>query len=433
MNVPIENLYKLRPSSVWTAIASDNFAFWMCCCYLFFEYVRPQAIWSVFDVYPYWGRTFVVLAFLGWVQDPKRKFIWTKITTGIFIFTVLIILSSMNAYWPDVSWEKFMVFFNWVPIYFILTQNITTRCRFYLLILIFIIASFKLSFYGARTFAMRGFAFEGWGLAGPQGFFQNPGELAIQMVIFAPISLFFIQGIKNHLSKWKACLLYLMPVTAYITVIGTNTRGGQIGMAVQIISLITMTKHRIKTLIVIVLIGYASYNLIPEEQKARFEGAGKDETSIQRILYWKHGWKMIKDHPFLGVGYYNFSPYYKIHHSDDIVLEILHGTTAQLPHNIFIQVGTDTGFTGLFVFGGLMAASFYLMCKIGKEAEKVNDMFVKNITKGMNLALLGYIVGGQFVTIGYYPFFWIHLVFTTGISTFWGIECKALLSKTDQN
>ena len=417
-SVPITDLYSLRPGAIWTAFKTDNFAFWMSCAYLFFEYVRPQAIWSGFDVYPYWARTFVILAFVGWLLDIKRQFVWTKISTGVFAYTVLVVLSSSTAYWPDISWASFMVYFNWVVVFFVLTQTVTTRQRFFIFLLIFFFASFKLSFHGARTIALRGFSFSDWGLAGPRGFFHNPGELAIQMLVFAPIALFFTIGIKSYLKRWQVYLLHLMPITAALTVIGTNTRGGQIALAAQIVALILTTKHRIKMMIGIVAIGSIGYQLLPEQQKLRFETAGQDLTSVQRLLYWEHGWQMIKDHPFLGVGFFNFPSYYNRHHSEDLVLEMLMERGAEVPHNIFIQVGTDTGFTGLIVFVGLMISSVILTIKIQKKAEKIEDVFLSNLPKGMNIALLGYVIAGQFVTVAYYPFFWMHIVFAVSMSIF---------------
>ncbi len=395
----------------------------MACAYLFFEYVRPQAIWPVFEIYPYWARTFVILAFLGWLIDPNRRFVWTRLSTGILVFLAIILLSSMYAFWPEVSDEHFMSFFNWVVIFFVLTQVITTRKRFYVLLLIFFLASFKLSLYGARTFASRGFAYADWGIAGPQGFFQNPGELAIQMLVFAPMAFFFILGIRPYLTRWKAYLLYLMPITAVLTIIGTNTRGSQLALIAMGLALIAMTKHKIKILILVAGVGLMGLHLLPPEQMARFEGMGDDATSQQRLLYWQHGWQMMKDYPVLGVGYFNFVPYYERHHIEDIVIpHHARDGYVELPHNIIIQVGTDAGILGLTVYVGLMAGAFLLMRRIGKEAEASGDLFLANMTKGMNLALIGFFVAGQFVTVAYYPYLWIHLVFVTAIGTFWQSE-----------
>ena len=423
VSVPLSDLYALKPRALWRAFASDNFAFWMSCCYLFFEYVRPQAIWTFLDFYPYWARSFVILAFIGWLLDRNRRFVWTKITTLVLVFQVVIILSSLNAYWPEESWDEFMTLFNWVVVFFVLTQTVTTRQRFYILLLVFLVASFKLSLGNAIIFARRGFAFTHWGLTGPVGFFQNSGELAIQMVVFGAIAYYFILGIRPYLKQRFAYFLYLMPITAAITTLGTSSRGGQLALFSVLLGMVLVAKHRFKIMLLAIFLALFAFLLLPEQQKARFEQIGNDETSQQRILYWKHGWQMIKDHPILGVGYFNFVPYYRNNHSEDIVIEHhKRELYVEVPHNIIIQVGTDAGFIGIAIFIGLIIWSFLLMRRIRKEADKSNDIFVANMCRGMNLALIGYFVAGQFVTVAYYPFLWIHLVFVTSMGTFWKNE-----------
>ncbi|MDT8453028.1 MAG: O-antigen ligase family protein [Gammaproteobacteria bacterium] len=410
----ITELYSLRPRVLWQAFKSENFAFWMACAYLFFEYVRPQSIWPILNFYPYWGRTFVVLALLGWLVSANKQFVWTSATTGVFFLLFIITLSSYTAYWPQVSWQHFMDYFSWVIVFFVLTQTITTRQQFFILLLIFMLASFKLSQFGAISWAASGFSYRSWGIRGPEGFFENPGELAIQMLVFAPIALFFIQGIKEHIKPWLVKFLYLMPITAVFTIMGTNTRGGQLALAVQVLALIMMTKHRFKVIFAVTMITVAGYQFLPEEQKLRFEYSGKDVTSVQRLLYWEHGWTMMKEHPLLGVGYFNFIPYYERHHSEDI---IGWRGRAELPHNIFIQVGTDTGFSGLAVFSLLIVGCYIGTRRIMQTAEANNDVFISNMAKGMNVALIGYVVAGQFVTVAYYPFFWVHITLVTIMAT----------------
>ena len=260
----IDELYGLKPSALWKAFTQQNFAFWMACAYLFFEYVRPQSIWSVFEHYPYWGRTFILLALIGWFLDKNREFVWTRITTGVFALLLLIIISSNLAYWPDISRRHFMDYFNWVVIFFVLTQTTTTRTRFYILLLIFLLASFKLSFYGARTWASMGFTFSDWGIRGPRGYFENPGEFAIQMVVFAPIALYFCFFLAPYLKRWQLYLLYMMPFTAAIATLGTNTRGGQIALAAQVVALILTMKHRFKALVIVVILAAIGFQLLPE-------------------------------------------------------------------------------------------------------------------------------------------------------------------------
>lgn len=211
-----------------------------------------------------------------------------------------------------------------------------------------------------------------------------------------------------------------MPVTAALTIIGTNTRGGQLALAVQILALIATSKHWFKMLLLIVVIGVIGSQILPHKQMKRFENMGEDTTSLQRLLYGKHGWQIIKDHPFLGVGYFNFRQYYDQNYPYvyDLVLPSAQRSGAEPPNNIIIQVGTDIGFPGLAVYLSLMASAWLRMRKLGKEAGVAGDLFVAQLTKGMDLALLGFFVAGQFVTVAYYPYLWIHLVLVAAMCAF---------------
>jgi putative inorganic carbon (hco3(-)) transporter len=141
--------------------------------------------------------------------------------------------------------------------------------------------------------------------------------------------------------------------------------------------------------------------------------AGQDNTSKQRLLYWKHGIEMIQDHPILGVGYFNFQPYFAAHYPQDAL-----SGNAQLPHNIFIQVGTDAGLVGLGVFVMLLyrnlrsAREIRLACSSGAG----EPAFAGNVAQGLAVALWGFIIAGQFVTVTYYPFFWINLALTVALA-----------------
>jgi O-antigen ligase len=161
---------------------------------------------------------------------------------------------------------------------------------------------------------------------------------------------------------------------------------------------------RLRPLIGIIILSVSIYYLLPQEQKDRFNQAGDDKTSEQRLLYWEHGWEMMKDYPFTGVGYFNFIPYYEAHYSYDMLYP-----RAQLPHNIFIQVGTDAGFIALFFFLLLILYSFYLSMRIyGAKGASARDRF---FAAGLGYGVLGFLIAGQFVTVSYYPFFWVHLAF----------------------
>jgi putative inorganic carbon (HCO3(-)) transporter len=407
----MEAFYRLQLGGMWSAFWKEHFSFWMICGYLLAEYVRPQSIMPSLDVLP-WGKVFLIGSLLGLVADRNRKWVSDPANLLMTLFLAVILVSSAFAEYPSVSWLHWFDFFGWYVIYFLIISIVTTERRLFIFLALFLLASFKLSFFGARTWAMRGFSFTSWGLMGPPGFFQNSGELSIQMLMFAPVAYQVALFLKPYISKLKYWFLLLMPLTAGMTVMGASSRGSQVGLVYQVYRSLLKGRLSIRTFIIVAVVAGAAWSLFPEEQKARFSSVGEDTTSQQRILYWKRGLEMIQAHPVLGVGFYNFAPYFADHYPQDM----LYGA-AQLPHNIFVQVGTDTGLLGLGLFGLILYRNFRCCREVQRlvAAPKPEAAFTSTVAKGLAISMWGFIIAGQFVTVTYYPFPWINLAMSVAL------------------
>lgn len=400
-------LYALRLKAYLSAFAREGFAFWMICGYLLVEYVRPQSIIKGLDILP-WGQITLILALGGIFVDKQRRWVGDPVNKYLVMFLGVIVLSCANAVYPNKAWPYLFDYFSWLVIYFLIINTVNTRARLMIFIAIFLIASFKLSLFGARTWATRGFGFTTWGIMGPPGFFQNSGELSIQMLIMTCISFYLAQFLRPHISKLKYYIFLLFPLTASMTVIGASSRGSQIGLAYLAYRGFLKERLAFKTIVLGAIVIGAGWALLPDEQKARFAETGTDQSSQQRLLYWQHGIEMVKDHPFLGIGYYNFAPYYEAHFPEDMLYEF-----AQLPHNIFIQVATDTGLTGLLIYLMIIYRNFRSTRDVEKLCEKhslQHEIYIP-LAKGLRLATWGFVIAGQFVSVVYYPFLWINLAF----------------------
>lgn len=340
----------------------------------------------------------LLLAAMGLLFDKKKKWVSDPANKWMVIFFIVILASSFTAYWPSVSFAKLEFFYTWLIIYFLIINIVNTPQRFYIFLLVFCLASFKLSLHGALVWTMRGFSFSAWGITGPKGFFQNSGELSIQMLCFFPLGYYLYQELKNKVSKWERSVLALFFITSAMTILGASSRGAQLALAVQCVIMFYRQIFRIKVLIGLALFTFLAITFLPEEQKGRFRSMGDDRTSEQRLLYWKGGMEMIKEHPALGIGYFNFIPYFEAHYSEDILYD-----NAQLPHNIFIQVATDCGLIGLSIY--LLLLGRFIRNPLKRF--DIQDPVWRASSKGIPVGILGFVVAGQFVTVGYYPFMWI--------------------------
>ncbi len=399
----VEDFYIFKIGAMWRYFKKEHFSFWMICGYMVFEFVRPQAIYPALQIIP-WAQLLLLGSLVFAVLDKTVKWTVTPANKWMILFLLAILVSSTFAIYPEVSWRHTMDFLGWFIIYFLIINIVNTRERFYIVLLIFIVAAGKIAVGTTKVWVMRGFAFTDWGLMGPPGFFQNSGELSVLTVMLFPLAFFVAKALKEKGRLWEYCVLMLFAVCGIMTTLGASSRGSQLALAVQILFIFRKSIFRFKTIVPTIAIICTLVTLLPEEQKKRFSESGGDKTSQQRLLYWEHGFDMMLEHPVLGVGFYNFIPYYEAHYPYDM----LYGA-AQLPHNIFVQVGTDTGFTGLFFFL-MLFLNFYLAHRAILKSANASD-FDKSVSWGLFYGLMGFGIAGQFVTITYYPFMWIHLAF----------------------
>lgn len=403
----VSDFYAFKLGSMWSYFKGQHFSFWMICGYLFFEFVRPQALIPQIDFVP-WAQLLLLGSFVGFFADQSVKKISSTVNVYIVLFTLLIFISIFTAVYPEASKEHFLDFFSWIVIYFLITNIVNTKERLYIFLAIYLVAAGKIAIGTSKSWAFRGFSFTQWGLMGPQGYFQNSGELAILMLMLFPLAFYLYKALKSKVSMWERIFLMILWVCPILTILGASSRGAQVALVVQLLLMFRKSVFRPKSLIGFFILIVSLNFLLPAEQKARFTDAGEDRTSQQRLLYWKDGWEMMKDYPVTGVGFFNFAPYFEAYYSKDMLY-----SRAQLPHNIFIQVGTDAGFIALFFFIMLIFYCFSIPIKIYKSPA-VNEVD-KHIAVGLGYGVLGFLIAGQFVTVAYYPFIWVHLAFVVSL------------------
>lgn len=399
---------------LWYSLRSEGFATYALLGYLLFEYVRPQSIYTAIDVLP-WAAGFLLLSVLLAFGEKPGRSLPSGISCLLLLFTLLVVASSIFAYSRIEAFDKFDIYLNWVLLYFAFVSIVRTETRWVLMMAAFLLFSFKMSQHGFRVWAMRGFAFADWGLAGPAGWFQNSGELGIQMCVFLPLSVGFILAFRQQWPRWFTGMAWLMPMTAIATILGSSSRGAVLGGVGALLPFFLRSKYRVKALIIVGGVLTVGYALMPPEFLSRFQSAGEDDTSTARLERWEAGIEMMLDHPVLGVGYFNWPVYYPPTYKPG-------EQGAMLSHNIFVQAGSELGVTGLVLFTAMILACFIVTARIRKKmAERPERAVYDQLTKGMDGAMLGFVISGFFVTVLYYPYFWVQLAFTASL---YGIVCN---------
>lgn len=407
--INIEDLYAIKIKSIWQAVRQEHISFWALTMYFFFDYVRPQSIYPVLEAVP-WGQIALSVTLISVFFDRSVRWVSNTENKLFIIFFLIVILSGFFAFRPSVSWEGNTVILNWFLLYFLVINIINSEKRVLIFILGYLLFSFKMAQHGFFVWAMRDFAFTKWGLIGAGGYFQNSGEYAIQMLIFGGLSAAFVLALRDRWGRYKKWFFYFMPFTGVMTVLGASSRGSQLGLLIIGLLLMFKFKAGFKALIFLILVMVAAYYLLPEEQIQRFSNIGEDSTSLTRFAYWDYGWQVMLDHPILGVGYDNWLSY--AHY--DIPSGIYDGRI-QLPHNIYIEAGAELGFTGLLSFILLIIFAFITNARTRKIISINEKKLLYLLTYGLDMGLVGYLVAGTFVTVLYYPFFWVQIAMIVAV------------------
>jgi putative inorganic carbon (hco3(-)) transporter len=400
-------LYDISPAKIWAFVRGQPASYWFIVLYLFFEYVRPQSIYSAIYGWPFafWS---IALAAGSLVVEKGRKLRpWTPADTMLAVFTVIVLLSSILAVTPRASFNNLSDYLNWVLIYFLITTIVNTERRFLVFMLAFLVYCTKMSQHGFRAWIASGFSPSSYGVGCAPGFFQNSGECGIQMSMFFPIALFFVIALKPYWGRGKFWLFVFMPASAAISMVSSSSRGALVGLAAVLVWLTARNPKNLRALVGAALVAGVVWVLVPEAQKDRLSQMGEDPTSLTRLRYWADAREIMKEYPVLGIGYANWYTYYRRRYN----------AAGQLVHNVFYQAGAELGFIGLGAFIGLILVTFHTNRKTRRMARQLPDggRFAGSMASGFDGALIGFMVTGYFVTVLYYPFFWINLAMTVAL------------------
>lgn len=397
----VPEMFRVRPRAIWRFLRTQPASFWLINFYLFIEYVRPQQIYTFIDFLP-WGLLAIVLTVLAMFVEGKIPRFRTLASGTLIVFTIVLILSSIMAVNPSQSYKGWQLYFSWVLVYLMITNIITSEKRFFVFMLAFMLYCFKMSQHGVQTWVLNGFGFSSWGATGGPGWFHNSGEFGIQMCIFLPLSVEFALAMRKHLGKFARIFFFALPFTAVASMVASSSRGALVGGGAVALWWVARSKHRVRALIAVAVLGALTWAVVPPEQKLRFSTAGDDNTSTSRIDRWKAGIKMANENPVFGIGYDNWITSY-----------------GPLSHNIFIQAWSELGYTGLFAFVGMIGATFVVNARTRRVLARVptSTPFMKHMAYGLDGALIGYLTSGFFVTVLYYPYFWVNLAMTVALHT----------------
>lgn len=233
-----------------------------------------------------------------------------------------------------------------------------------------------------------------------RGLYGSPNNLALYLGRVFPLTLAIAVWGRDGLRRWACGLAALIIGVALFL---TYSRGAWLlGVPASLLFLAAMRSRRsfalmaggLATLLVISIL------VVGVGRLTSLLDAGQG-TTFFRLQLWRSSWKMIQDHPILGVGLDNFLYKYRTYYVLPTAWEEFN---LSHPHNMILDFWLRLGLPGLIVLIWLLVAFFRQSWRIYRSFPESNDRI-------LILGLMGGLVNALAHGLVDHSFFLVDLAF----------------------
>ncbi|MBU1665275.1 MAG: putative O-glycosylation ligase, exosortase A system-associated [Gammaproteobacteria bacterium] len=346
--------------------------------------------------------TFTALLFS---KEPKR-IPWTRETVLLLIFVLWMCVTTYLALYPALAWDNFTKVFKVLLMTFVTLMIITNRERLNGLIWVICIS---LGFYGIKGgifTIMKGGAHR---VQGPDGtFFGGNNEMALVLAMIIPLLAYLRLQEKR---RWLQLGLGAAMMLSAIAAIGSQSRGGLLGLAAMGLFLWLKSRNKFMTGLMIASSVIIIGSIMPQawyDRMNTIQTYQQDDSSLGRINAWWTAFNVAKSR-ITGGGMDMFRPatFDRYAPEPNRVHDV---------HSIYFEQMGEQGFIGfaMFMTLGLMT---WMRCNQMMRLYKRDPgrKWAADLSAMIQVSLVGYATAGAFLGLSYFDLYY-HLIAITVIA-----------------
>lgn len=242
----------------------------------------------------------------------------------------------------------------------------------------------------------------------PDSWVADNNAFAVALIITIPLMRF----LQTQLEKpWHRHLMGLAAILCAAAALGSQSRGGLVAICAMTLLMWWRGRNRLTSGLVIVFAAVVLTSFMPEswfERMNTIKTYEADGSAQGRLSAWTVAIGLANDH-LTGVGFSTglseyFARYANIEHG---------GVVA---HSIYFEVLGQHGYIGLLIFLSIGIAAWRAAAQVRKAAAKIPEaQWCVQLASMCQVSLLGYAVGGAFLTLAFYdlPYYVLALVVLT--------------------
>lgn len=232
-----------------------------------------------------------------------------------------------------------------------------------------------------------------WGPDG--GFIGGNNEIGLAMVTTIPL-MYCLRLVAKK--AWQRHALLAMMVLSAIATLGTQSRGALVAISAMGLMLWIRSTRKFGSAIGLALVVTLLLAVMPQswdERMSTITTYNEDSSAMGRINAWRMTVNLANDRPLVGGGFEIYD--------DSVFAVYAPDAIARAAHSIYFQVLGEHGYVGLILFV-LVHLLAYTSC--GRLRRQTRDRpevaWVHQFAGMFQVALVGYLVGGMFLSLAYF-------------------------------
>ncbi|ALT77278.1 putative O-glycosylation ligase, exosortase A system-associated [Paucibacter sp. KCTC 42545] len=256
----------------------------------------------------------------------------------------------------------------------------------------------SIGFYGVKggifTFATGG-SYRVWG---PEGsYIEGNNEIALALIMVIPL-IRFLQMQLPASAKWASRGFSAAMVLCAASALGSQSRGALLAIAAMTLVMWWRGKHKLEMGLVLLVLGVALIIFMPDswtERMSTIKTYDQDTSAGGRINAWWMAFNLAS-HNFFGGGF-------MVSSASLFALYAPDPNDVHAAHSIYFMVLGEHGFVGLFLF---LLLWFFVWRSAGRlyrnQSSSAEDKWMSDLGAMCQVSLVGYFVGGAFLSLSYY-------------------------------
>lgn len=335
------------------------------------------------------GAAMISLVF----NRDRFKLPLNAVVVTLMLFTFWMCLTTLFAINPELSWVQLNKVLKIQLMTLIAMIALRERKHIELFIWINILSIGFYGFKGGIFTLLTGGASRVWGP--PGGFIEGNNEIALALVVTIPL-MNYLRMVASR--PWIRLSLLVLMVLSVVAAVGTQSRGAFLALVAMGLVLWARSNRKLTTGIAVSMVAILVIAFMPsswEQRMSTIQSYEEDGSAMGRINAWRTTINLANSRP-TGGGFEIYTP-------EIFATYAPNPADLKVAHSIYFSVLGEHGYLGLVLFLLLWWLAFRMIRRIRTQAKaRPETQWVHQLAGMCQVSLVGYSVGGAFLSLAYF-------------------------------